>query len=169
MLQFSRAEPRSLTAGDINAVIAEAARLARPMAEMQGVSVETDLSPSLPKVEIDASALLQVVRNLTTNALQAMPKGGTLRLASRFLPNDGLVEATVADTGTGLSRQVRDHLFEPFFTTKESGTGIGLAIAREIVLAHRGELRADNNRGGGAVFTLTFPESASVAVEGLAR
>ncbi len=66
----------------------------------------------------------------------------------------------MADTGPGLGTEALKHLFEPFFTTKAEGTGLGLAIAREIALAHRGELRAANRsegEGSGAVFTLTLP------------
>jgi signal transduction histidine kinase len=69
-----------------------------------------------------------------------------------------MVEARVADTGPGLSAEVAAHLFEPFFTTKPSGTGLGLAIAREIALAHRGDLRLGTRTGGpGAEFTLVLP------------
>ena len=92
-------------------------------------------------------ALVQVLRNLTTNALQVMPRGGVLRLATRLDPTRGTVAASVADDGPGLSAEVLAHLFEPFFTTKAEGTGLGLAIAREIALAHRGELRAENRPG----------------------
>ena len=107
------------------------------------------------------SALLQVFRNLTTNALQAMPRGGTIRLTTRSDPGRSVVEVVVSDTGPGLAAEVRAHLFEPFFTTKSGGTGLGLAIAREIALAHRGELRAANRaEHAGAVFTLTLPIAA---------
>ncbi len=68
----------------------------------------------------------------------------------------------MTDTGPGLTPEALKHLFEPFFTTKAEGTGLGLAIAREIALAHRGDLRAANRaEGTGAVFTLTLPAAAS--------
>jgi signal transduction histidine kinase len=87
-----------------------------------------------------------------------MPGGGLLRISTRHDPARRLVEVEVADTGPGLAPEAAAHLFEPFFTTKPSGTGLGLAIAREIALAHRGDLRAANRAdGGGAVFTLTLP------------
>ena len=106
-------------------------------------------------------ALLQVFRNLTSNAIQAMTTGGTLRLSTRRDPNHSRVTAIVADTGAGIPPEVIGHLFEPFFTTKPEGTGLGLAIAREIALAHRGDLRAANRTDGtGAVFTLTLPAYA---------
>ena len=108
-------------------------------------------------------ALLQVFRNLTTNAIQAMSKGGTLQLMTRSDPARQAVLAVVADTGPGLAPEALGHLFEPFFTTKAEGTGLGLAIAREIALAHRGDLFAANRTDGpGALFTLTLPTASSL-------
>ena len=158
LLQFSRADANRLTPGDLNAVLAEAARLARAPAESRTVRVDLATDPSIPPIPMDPSALLQVIRNLTTNALQAMPEGGTLRLATRRDPARRLVEVSVSDTGPGLVRDAIEHMFEPFFTTKAGGTGLGLAISREIALAHRGDLRAANRAdGSGSVFTLTLP------------
>jgi signal transduction histidine kinase len=87
-----------------------------------------------------------------------MPGGGVLRLEARRVDGGRAVEASVADTGEGLAPDLVAHLFEPFYTTKPEGTGLGLAIAREIALAHRGELHAENRPGGrGAVFRLVLP------------
>jgi signal transduction histidine kinase len=103
---------------------------------------------------------LQVFRNLTTNAIQAMSTGGFLRLTTRRDPAHRSIRASVSDTGPGLAAEALKHLFEPFYTTKAEGTGLGLAIAREIALAHRGELGAGNRTDGrGAIFTLTLPVS----------
>jgi signal transduction histidine kinase len=158
LLQFSRADAQALAPGDLNAVLAEAARLASGPAELQSVRVEVELDPNLPPVAMARPALLQVFRNLTNNAIHAMRSGGTLRLMTRRHPSHDTVEAVVADTGPGLAPETIGHLFEPFFTTKPEGTGLGLAIAREIALAHRGDLLAANTaEGSGAVFTLTLP------------
>lgn len=166
LLQFSRADAQDLTPGDLNSVAAEAARLAEDRAREQEVRVALDLEPDLPLVEMAPPALVQVFRNLTTNALQVMPKGGVLRVETRLEPSRGAVAATVSDDGPGLSTDALAHLFEPFFTTKAEGTGLGLAIAREIVLAHRGELSAENRPGGGAAFTLTLPVAPNGAAKG---
>ena len=169
LLQFSRADAQDLTPGDLNIVAAEAARLAEDRAREQEIRVELDLEPDLPPIQMAPPALVQVLRNLTTNALQVMPRGGVLRLATRLDAARGTVAASVADDGPGLSDEVLSHLFEPFFTTKAEGTGLGLAIAREIALAHRGELRAQNRPGGGAVFTLTLPVAEVAAPRGEPR
>ncbi len=160
LLQFSRADAQDLVPGDLNAVVAEAARLAEGSAELKAVRVEVNFQTDLPPVALARSALLQVFRNLTTNAVQAMAAGGTLRLSTRFDPSRQFVLASVDDTGPGLAPEVTGHLFEPFFTTKAEGTGLGLAIAREIALAHRGDLRAANRPDGpGASFTIVLPVS----------
>ena len=99
---------------------------------------------------------MQIFRNLTTNAIQAMPDGGVLRLATRREVGQRTIEATVSDTGEGLTPEVLGHLYEPFFTTKADGTGLGLAIAREIALADRADLRAAN-RPDGPGSTLVLP------------
>jgi two-component system, NtrC family, sensor histidine kinase HydH len=141
--------------------LTEAARLASGAAEAKGVRVEVDLDKHLPPVAMAPPALLQVFRNLTSNAIQVMMPGGTLRLMTRRDPARRAVLASVVDTGTGLTSEALKHMFEPFFTTKAEGTGLGLAIAREIALAHRGDLRgANRSEGTGAVFTLTLPEAA---------
>jgi signal transduction histidine kinase len=164
LLQFSRADAQDLSAGDLNAVAAEAARLAEDRAREHRVRVELELAAEPPSVDMAAPALVQVLRNLTTNALQVMPEGGVLRVWTHVDPGRGTVSASVADDGPGLSGEVLSHLFEPFFTTKAEGTGLGLAIAREIALAHRGDLRAENRPGGGAVFTLVLPIARTAAV-----
>jgi signal transduction histidine kinase len=112
-------------------------------------------------------ALLQVFRNLTTNAVQAMPTSGVLRLSTRRDPYRRTISASVTDTGPGLAPEAIEHLFEPFYTTKAEGTGLGLAIAREIALAHRGDLRAANRTDRpGAEFTLILPVAPSADNEG---
>jgi len=163
LLQFSRADAQDLVPGNLNSVVAEAARLASATAAARGIQTQVDLDPNPRPVAMAPQALLQVFRNLTTNAIQAMSKGGTLHLMTRSDPARQAVLAVVADTGPGLPPEALGHLFEPFFTTKAEGTGLGLAIAREIALAHRGDLFAANRTDGpGAIFTLTLPAASTL-------
>ena len=158
LLHFGRADLQEHTPHDLNAVVAESAQLAADQARDSHVEIVLDLSDVLPTVPMAAPAVLQILRNLTTNAIQMMPEGGRLLLSTRFNRSERAVEARVADTGPGLSAEARSHLFEPFFTTKAEGTGLGLAIAREIALAHRGDLLAEApGKGPGAVFLVTLP------------
>jgi signal transduction histidine kinase len=167
LLQFSKADAQDMERGDLNGVVAEVARLSRASAEAQGVRVVLDLEANLPLVLMAPPAIVQVLRNLATNAVQAMPDGGFLRFSTR-LQGTASIEVEVSDTGPGLPSSVREHLFEPFFTTKAEGTGLGLAIAREIALAHHGDLRAQNRDGEpGAVFILVLPTAKNAEAKGL--
>ena len=133
---------------DLNAVVRETLELVRAQAAAQGVRLEADLQTDLPTVAGSHQALQQVVMNLAANALQAMPKGGRLDVRTRA-PDDGRwVELVVADTGPGVPPEVRPQLFEPFYTTRPDGTGLGLALCREIVRQHRGEIDLDDGRAG---------------------
>ena len=158
LLHFSKADAQEMFPSDLNALAADAARLASPSAESRDVRIELNLAPNLPAVLMAPPAVVQVLRNLTSNAIQAMPDGGQLRIATRLDASGRRVELEVSDTGKGLTPDAIEHLFEPFFTTKPSGTGLGLAIAREIALAHHGDLQAGPRPGQpGASFTLTLP------------
>ncbi len=158
LLHFSKADSQTLLPGNLNDLAIEAARLAALLAERHDVRIETTLATDLPSPLMSAPSILQVLRNLTTNAIQAMPQGGLLTIATRFDPSTRRIELEVADTGTGLEPDALAHLFEPFFTTKPTGTGLGLAIAREIALAHRGDLLVRSRPGKpGASFTLILP------------
>ena len=121
LLQFTRVENLKIEPGDLNEVVSSAAHLARSIAEGQGVSVEFEPGEGLPDVPIEPASVLQVLRSLTTNALQAMPRGGRLKLSTAVGPGRRTVEVRVSDTGPGLSTDERAHLFEPFFTTEGAG------------------------------------------------
>lgn len=176
LLRFSRSQGPKLVADDLNAVVAEATELVRLQADPRGVQIVSDLADDLPEIPLERAAFLQVLRNLTTNALQAMPDGGRVRLVTRTHPSRKWVEVTVADSGPGLSETARAHLFEPFFTTRPDGTGLGLPIAREIVLAHGGEILVDDAHSPsghgssprfatGCAFTIRLPTNLSKPVE----
>lgn len=126
----------------------------------------------------DASALLQVLLNLTANARDAMPQGGelTLTAANRILLERDcamhaearpgrFVEIQIADTGTGMTPEVLEHLFEPFFTTKEQGraAGMGLAVAYGIIRAHGGWIAVKSRPGQGSVFSIYLPAAETLA------
>lgn len=109
---------------------------------------------AMPGVMADGEQLGQAVTNLVRNAIEAMPEGGTLTVGVRH--DDGSVILEVADTGPGVAPEDAERIFEPFHTTKTTGTGLGLALAREIVQEHGGSLRCVS-RARGAAFVLTLP------------
>jgi len=157
LLYFARSAHEARHTVDLNAVVQETLSLIRAQAETQGVTLQTELATDLPSVSASMQALGQVVLNLTINALQAMPKGGTLRCRTRRLEGSPCVELWIADTGPGIATEELPHLFEPFHTTRPEGTGLGLALCREIVQQHGGQIEFDRLADWGAVFRVTLP------------
>jgi signal transduction histidine kinase len=101
-----------------------------------------------------------VMLNLLSNAADAMPRGGSVRVSLRALP-DGAACLTVADEGHGIPEEIQARIFDPFFSTKEigKGTGLGLAICHGIVQDHGGDIAVESTEGRGAEFTVTLPAS----------
>jgi signal transduction histidine kinase len=97
----------------------------------------------------------QVLINLFKNALEAMPLGGELTLATRV--KGANLEVSISDTGQGMTPEVKASIFQPYFTTKEKGTGLGLAICQNIVEEHGGCIIADSAPGQGSTFTIQIP------------
>ncbi len=120
--------------------------------------VDIRCDPEASAAFLDRVQIEQVVFNLVRNAIEAMSSGvrRVLTLSTK-LTTDRMTEISVADTGPGVSADIRARLFEPFVTTKESGLGIGLSICRVIVEAHGGKLTAEDNPAGGAIFRFTIP------------
>jgi two-component system, NtrC family, sensor kinase len=147
----------------MNALIQEVLALASPgIGGQRGIQAVTELSPTLPEVLADGNQLRQVLLNLVTNALDAMPEGGRLSLRTRpVFGADGMVsvQVQIADTGLGIPPEDLRRIFDPFFTTKGpgQGTGLGLAICQRIVKAHRGSFEVQSEKGQGTTFLMTLP------------
>jgi GAF domain-containing protein len=128
------------------------------------VRVMTQLEP-VPPVDGHAAELRQVLTNLILNAVDALPRGGTITLTTRATA--GAVEVSVADTGVGMSEEVRRRIFEPFFSTKgPKGTGLGLAMVYGIVARHGGEVVVASREGQGSTFTIRLPIGSGRAEPG---
>jgi two-component system, LuxR family, sensor kinase FixL len=119
------------------------------------IAVRRVREDKLPEVSFDPNQLRQVLLNLFKNALEAMPQGGELTVATRL--RDENVELAVSDTGTGMTPEVLEKLFQPYFTTKEKGTGLGLAICQSIVQEHGGCIIPESTPGQGSTFTIQLP------------
>jgi signal transduction histidine kinase len=156
LLYFARSDHTGRQPVSVNAVLTETLNLLEAQAAGQCVALERELDPDLPSVSGSAIALLQVFLNLVTNALQAMPQGGKLHCRTRYDPQQRSVEVRIADTGPGIVPEARRHLFEPFFTTRPDGTGLGLALCREIALQHGGRIELEAG-GPGASFRVLLP------------
>lgn len=157
LLDFSKPKQPDLKKTDVNAVIQKALTLVRNMLDVSNIEMKTNLWQTLPPVFIDEHQIQQVLVNLITNAVQAMPHGGTIYLSSRPGSNHS-VEMTVMDTGKGISPEYLPHIFDPFFTTKgENGTGLGLSVSYGIIKSHHGEVRVESKVGTGTTFTIELP------------
>ena len=142
---------------DLAAVAGATAELARPAAEAAHLRVVTDLGPA--RVDADEARVRQVLTTLLANAIAYTPAGGTVTVTTRAADGAGVVE--VADTGPGIDPADRPHVFERFYRGRAGagtpGSGIGLAVARELVRAHGCEIEVGDREGGGARLTVTLP------------
>lgn len=133
------------------------------------VTVSRDYWPGPLQVFADAQQMEQVFLNILLNAIQAMPRGGTVTLRTfpepPLLPWAG-VRVEIADTGAGIPAEYLHRVFGPFFTTKEGGTGLGLSVSRQIVAAHGGELGVESQEGRGSRFTIRLPMVPSASPPG---
>jgi two-component system, NtrC family, nitrogen regulation sensor histidine kinase NtrY len=150
LAEFPTARPKP---ADLNTIVENA--LALFAGRMQTIRVIKDMSPDLPLVMADPEALKRALGNLIDNAAEAMQQSllRELRIGTALLPN-GMVELSIADTGSGLTDEMRERLFLPYFSTKQRGTGLGLAIAAKIIQEHQGTIRAEKNEPAGAKFTI---------------
>lgn len=137
------------------------------------VKCEFDFAPDLYDVEADGDQISQVISNLVINAVQAMPKGGIIRikLENADTTDHGIptasaerwVQICVSDQGDGIPATILPKIFDPFFTTKESGNGLGLAIVYSIITKHGGHVEVYSCEGSGATFTILIPAVTKTA------
>jgi signal transduction histidine kinase len=160
LLDFARPRTPQRVDTDLNALAGSAVELVRYRAQEAQIHVDEDYG-ELPSVQIDPDSFKQVLLNLYTNAIEAMPDGGTMSISTRVL--DGRVAIAVADSGIGIDRGTRDRIFTPFFSARARGgygTGLGLAVSLNIVQGHGGTIEFQSEPGHGSVFTVWLPVTA---------
>jgi signal transduction histidine kinase len=159
MLDHARqpSEPEVVNLSDI---ITRVQEVAQPRLARSRIQLRASVAQGLPLVKADATQLEMALFNLVTNALDAMPSGGTLSITATTSPEG--IRLEVGDTGSGIPVEVLDRLFEPWVTTKPigHGSGLGLAIVRDVVRAHGGSLSA-SNQAVGALFVIELPAAGS--------
>jgi signal transduction histidine kinase len=155
-LDFARPAPSERRRADLTDVLRRALTLVEGRARKQKVHLEVDLPEEPIVLFIDAEQIHQVIVNLLLNALDALPRGGTIRLGAQANPFSE-VEVRVRDNGPGIAARIRERLFEPFVSTKESGVGLGLSISKRLIEEHGGTIRGRNEPEGGALFIFTLP------------
>ena len=156
-MRLGRIPKPALSAEDLNQVLVKVLDFSREEMERSHVEVIQQLDPRTPRVLADEAQLRQVFLNLLRNSRESMDGGGKLVVVSR--PVDGSAEVIFSDSGRGMSRDVQDRIFEPFFSTKEGGTGLGLAVSRQILQAHGGTIRCESEPGSGTTFVIRLPHA----------
>jgi PAS domain S-box-containing protein len=161
LLNFSRTSTTEFRETNLNQVIYDTLSLLEHQFKTAKISVNIDLAADLPVIQGNPGKLQQVFLNLLLNAKDAMPAGGTLRVAT--LAN-GHVEAVVADNGIGIAPEHLKRIYDPFFTTKTTpkpgdrrGTGLGLSVSYGIIQEHAGKIYVESEVGTGTTFHLEFP------------
>jgi two-component system, NtrC family, nitrogen regulation sensor histidine kinase NtrY len=157
LAEFPTARPKP---ADLNTIIENS--LALFAGRMQYIRIVRKMSADLPLVMADPEALKRALGNLIDNAAEAMQNSllRELFVCTSLLEN-GMIELTIADTGSGLTAEMRERLFLPYFSTKQRGTGLGLAIAAKIIQEHQGTIRAEKNEPAGAKFIVELRPASS--------
>ena len=158
LAEFPTARPKP---ADLNTIVENS--LALFAGRMQTISIVRKMAPDLPLVMADPEALKRALGNLIDNAAEAMQQSlfRELRICTNLLEN-GMVELTIADSGSGLTAEMRERLFLPYFSTKQRGTGLGLAIAAKIIQEHQGTIRAEKNEPAGAKFIVELRPASTI-------
>jgi two-component system nitrogen regulation sensor histidine kinase NtrY len=166
LARFPTAQP---TPANINSIVENT--LAMFNGRLDNIHVQTFLAADLPKVMADSEAIKRALANLVDNAAEAM-QGALVReiqISTMLVASRDAVEITVADTGHGVTQELKERLFLPYFSTKKRGTGLGLAIVSRIIEDHRGSIRVEENRPVGTRFVVELPVVAEAVVSAPSR
>jgi nitrogen fixation/metabolism regulation signal transduction histidine kinase len=157
LARFPASQPRPTS---LNSLVESALTMFN--GRLDGIRVQTDLFPELPSVMADPEAIKRAIANLVDNAAEAM-QGAMVReitISTSLVASRDAVELAVADSGHGVSREMKERLFLPYFSTKQRGTGLGLAIVSRIVEDHHGSIRVEENKPVGSRFVVELPVAA---------
>jgi len=182
LLEYARPRRPAVRPVPVGPMLARTVELLEPLAHQRQVNVETRVPDSLPPILADPDQAQQVLLNLMTNALDATPPGGQVRLTAgqtdpeingtrprieRGRPEGTLLTLVVSDTGRGMPRDQLEQIFEPFFSTKErrGGTGLGLPIVEDIVRSHRGAIEVQSAEGAGTTVLLRWPTASATPLQ----
>lgn len=159
LLDSARARVPQLATTDVHALIRHAATLLATQCRDRQIRLELELQARHCVIRADSEQLTQVLLNLTMNALQILPRGGRIEIISADEPDRLVIE--VGDDGPGIAVEDRARVFEPFVFKREGGLGLGLAVVRQILRQHGGDIAAGSSRLGGAGFRLWLPREGT--------
>lgn len=156
-LSIARRPKPSLERERVEDLVQELLTFVRPELERGNVTHRVNVDADLPDALLDESLFRQALLNLVRNAREAMSKGGDLVINLRTA-KDGGIDLSIEDAGSGVPEELRASIFDPFFTTKQRGTGLGLAVTRDVIEAHGGTIRCEGREGGGTRFAIHLPK-----------
>ncbi len=154
-LQFSRLPESQLLKGDINRLIEDLIEFMRHEVRHKKIEVEYEIKEKSLQVNFDPVQLRRALLNMIRNAIDAMPKGGKLRILIERADGNAIIH--IQDNGVGISQEQMERIFDPFFTTKDFGTGLGLAVVQQIIDEHRGQISCHSRVGQGTTFSIYLP------------
>jgi signal transduction histidine kinase len=156
LLDFARTDKLFFEPTNVNGAAQD---VLKTLSVPDNVRIEERYEPSIPTIQADAIKIRQAFLRLATNAIEAMPQGGTLEIATflRKEPTGTRIAVSFKDSGTGIAPEHRPKLFEPFFSTKQNRVGLGLVIASSVAKSHGGDVSVESDVGRGSTFTFTLP------------
>jgi signal transduction histidine kinase len=157
LLEYGRPKSAEFALTDIEQIIRKTMDLVQPRAAKNHVQSAITIDDQLQQIHGDGQQLQQVLLNLSLNAVEAMPNGGTLKIAA-VVDDVNQMSVTVADTGIGIDAEILPRIFQPFFTSKKGrGLGLGLPICDRIVKSHNGKIDVSSELGRGTIFKIRLP------------
>ncbi len=162
-LLLSKPQNPKLQLQDLNYILDDMLKLVEGEALIAEVELIRRFSPEVPLMVVETESIKQVFLNLIQNAIQAMPSGGKLTVATEFLPVNNANLVKISDTGVGIPSSLLAKLGNPFFTTRKNGTGLGLMLSYRIVENHNGKIEVESTEGTGTTFSVTLPISSAPA------
>ena len=154
-LSFTKVTNLELVPGSLNDQVQQVLTFFEPLADRQGVTIQTYFDTELPSINLEPQTLHAALINLIKNALEAMPNGGELVARTRITRTG--VALDLIDTGCGMTSNALLRMFEEFYTNKDGGTGLGLPTAKKIIEAHGGVINVQSEVDRGTQFTIEFP------------
>ena len=161
LLSFTRPIRPQMMSVNVNNII-ESMLTVQTSPNDREIKVIKNIDASLPDIAADPMQIKQALLNLYTNAVEAMPHGGTVSIRTSADEHKGMLLIEIADTGAGITEEMKEKIFQPFFSTKPKGTGLGLAITKQIIEQHGGTINVSSSKGRGTVFTISLPLNNSV-------
>jgi signal transduction histidine kinase len=158
ILAFAKPAEPQCSATDVNAIVKTTLVVMGIELEKNAISVEEYYEANLPPLWLDENQIRRVLINLIKNAIEAMPDGGTVTVAT--IAEHPWVKVEIADTGVGILEEEMDKLFDAFFTSKSTGSGLGLTVSAQIINHHGGTIEVRKRKAKGTIFSINLPVKA---------